>query len=337
MISVLCGCEDWVEIEAFCKKKKDELKTFLELKNGIPSHDTFDRVFSLINQKMFQECFFSWANEIRTGLGKDVIAIDGKSLNGSGPGHRALSLLHAWSSNAGLIIGAVECEKGGGEVPQIPELLKMLEIKNCIVTVDAGNARSSVAKEITNKKGNYLMIIKANEKSLCKKLENIFSGTYPESFVATESETIEPSRDRVEYRRCVCVEASEFDHLDLFKRWPNLRSIGFIEHLRIQGEVSSITRRYFISSIEANAEKILKVARIHWGVEKMNWILDVAFNEDNNREKDKVAARNLALIRRMAVGLLKPVKEKLKRSYKVLIKECGWDFEFAKQVLFGDF
>lgn len=337
VIATLCGCENWIEIESFCKKKEEDLKKILELKNGIPSHDTFDRVFSIISAKLFQDAFFSWANEIRKNLGKDIIAIDGKAVNTTGPTHSFLSLLHAWSSNTGLIIGAVECEKGAGEVPKIPDLLESLEIKDCIVTVDAGNARSSVAKAIIEKKGDYVMTVKGNEKSLCKKLENIFSGSYPDSFLATEEEKTELNRERIEYRRCVSADASQFDHLDLFDRWPELKSIGFIEHVRIKDAHSTLTRRYFISSLSSNAKQLMKVSRIHWGVEKMNWILDVAFKEDDNREKNKVSAKNLALIRRMTVGLLKSAKEKLKRSYRVLLKECGWDFEFAKQVLFGEF
>lgn len=213
VLGVLSGCECWGEIELYAREREEDFKTLFDLPNGIPSHDTLERVFSRLNPEAFQRCFYNWANSLRRKAGKELIAVDGKSLNGSDGGHDNLSLLHAWSVDSGIVIGAVECSKGGGEVPQIPVLLKDLDIKDCIVTVDAGNARSSVAKAIKNKGADYVMIVKKNESSLHKKLENIFSGSFPEKFEFTEEEKTELNRGRVEFRRCVTADASQFDHL----------------------------------------------------------------------------------------------------------------------------
>lgn len=337
VVGVLSGCECWGEIELYCREREADLKTLFELPNGIPSHDTLERVFSRLNAKSFQQCFYGWANSIRKKAGRDLIAIDGKSLNGSDGSFNNLSLLHAWSVESGIVIGAVECKKGSGEVPQIPSLLNDLELKGCIVTVDAGNARSSVAKEIKKKEADYIMIVKKNEKSLHQKMEKIFSGLYPEDFYFNEVEDTELNRGRVEFRKCVVAPAEQFDHIDLFQRWPEVKTIGYIEHVRINGKDSSLNTRFFISSLEETAIEHQVYIREHWGIENnLHWVLDVAFGEDANRVRNKVSASHLALIRRMSMGLLKKAKEKEKYSYKALRKRCGWSFEYCKQVLLGE-
>ena len=223
VVGVLSGCECWGEIELYAREKETDFKTLFELPNGIPSHDTLERVFSRLSGNSFQRCFYNWANSLRKKSGKELIAIDGKSLNGSNGGKDNLSLLHAWSVESGIVIGAVECNKGGGEVPQIPALLKDLDIKNCIVTVDAGNARSSVAKEIRSKDADYIMIVKKNEKSLHRKISNIFSGHFPDKFESTEEEATELNRGRIEFRKCVVAGAAQFNHLDILSKWPGVK------------------------------------------------------------------------------------------------------------------
>jgi predicted transposase YbfD/YdcC len=337
VVGVLSGCECWGEIELYAREKETDFKTLFELPNGIPSHDTLERVFSRLSAEAFQKCFYNWANSLRKKAGRDLIAIDGKSLNGSDGGRDNLSLLHAWSVDSGIVIGAVECNKGGGEVPQIPALLKDLEIKDCVVTVDAGNARSSVAKEIKNKQAEYIMIVKANEKTLHRKIANIFSGNFPDKFDFTEEENTELNRGRVEFRKCVVASADQFNHLDLFSSWPGLKSIGYVEHVRIANDSSSLNIRFFISSLDNDAIEHQQYIREHWQVEnKLHWVLDVAFGEDANRVRNKTAAKHLALIRRMSMGLLKKAKEKEKYSYRALRKRCGWSFDYCKQVLLGE-
>ena len=237
-------------------------------------------------------------------------------------------------------MGSVGCNKGGGEVPKIPELLELLNLTDCLVTVDAGNARSSVANAIVDKGGDYLMTIKRNEGSLYNKLESIFKGNLAEEVKNyDEFEIAEYGHGRMDYRYCVVIESDDFEHLDLLARWPKMKTIGMIQSLRIEdnndGETES-RARFFISSSKLNGEDLYHSARGHWAIENnLHWVLDVAFNEDDDRKKDKKSASNIAMLRRFAVSIMKKKKEEIKISYNRLRKKCHMDIKLLGDVILG--
>lgn len=338
VVGVLCDCDTWEHIEDFANDHIDWFKKYLKLENGIPSHDTLSRVLYKIKPEFFQKAFLDWLKSCGQLQIGEQIAIDGKELRGSGNGRLNVGVIGAWAKNKGVMLGLVKGAKGAGEVPKIPDLLKILEVKGCVVSVDAGNARSSVAKEIVNCGGDYLMTIKKNEKSLYKKIDNIFNCYYKldNPFNYSEYDTMEYGHGRFEYRRCISLDTEQFHHINLLKRWPNLKSISIVETLREKNGKYEESRRYFISSLIPNSEVILGYVRGHWSIENnCHWVLDVAFREDSCRVQNETGAQNLAIIRRFLMGQVKKKKDELKISYTRLRKKCGRNPSFLSEVLFS--
>lgn len=341
LVGVICDCDTWEEIEDFGNHYFEDLKKYFSFTNGVPSHDTINRVFSKIDPKPFQGCLLDWLNSIRKFNGKDLISIDGKEMRSSSLKKKNnLGFVQAWSKKRSIVLGSIGCNKGGGEVPKIPELLELLNLTDCLVTVDAGNARSSVANAIINRGGDYLMTIKKNEGSLYNKLESIFAGNLPEEIKNfNEFEAMEHGHGRMDYKYCVTIESDDFEHLDLLERWPEMKTIGMIQGLRLEDssdDGAEARTRFFISSSKLSGEDLYESARGHWAIENnLHWVLDVAFNEDNDRKKDRTSASNIAMLRRFAVSIMKKKKEEIKVSYNRLRKKCHMDVKLLGDVILG--
>ena len=336
LMGVICNCDSWTEIEDFGNRYEKDLKKFLTLENGIPSHDTINRVMTKINPEHFQKTLIGWLNSIRKIEGKEIICIDGKEMGQSGSGYNNLGFVQAWSFQRNLFLGGVACKKGGGEVPKIPELLDLFSIKDCIVTADAGNARSSVAKAIKERGGDYLLTIKKNENSLYKKIFNIFDGKLPfENVDWDEFSDGEYGHGRMSFKYSAVISTDSFAHLDMNNKWPDLKTIGMIENVRIEdGGLESTQRRFYISSLNLDAKNLLEKTKAHWSIENnLHWILDIAFLEDDDRKREQVSATNMAMLRRFAVSIMKKKKDQIKMSYNRLRKNCSWDFNLFSDLI----
>jgi predicted transposase YbfD/YdcC len=289
MCSVICNCDTWSEIELFCKERIDWFKKFFDLPNGVPSHDTFARVFSLINPDQFQLAFISWVSSFHRNASGEIINIDGKTLRGTGNKKTAIQMVSAWAVEANIVLGQIKTKEGSNEITAIPELLSMLEVNNCIVTIDAIGCQTSITKEITERGGDYVLALKGNQPYLKNKVENIFKEKLDfDKSIASIWETTELNRGRFESRRYICLPRKTFDHLDIFNKWTNFNSIGMVESVREEkGKVASETR-FYISSLKPKAQNFAKAVRGHWHIEnKLHWCLDVSFNRDNAFEVSK--------------------------------------------------
>ncbi len=332
--AIIAGAEDWNSIVSFGKAKKDWFDTFLDLKNGIPSHDTFRRFFSILSADAFEEFFTNWVKDI-AGIVKGVIAIDGKTVRRShGLGKKAIHMVSAWSAEKNLVLGQVKTEEKSNEITAIPKLLNVLDLKGCIVTIDAMGCQKSIAKNIIDGGGDYLLALKGNQEKLCKRVEEIFQESdlsdY-EGYDADYYETQEKSRDRYEVRRHWTLDVSDMD-IDT-SAWSNLNIIGMVESQRTIKDETSVEYRYYIGSIENDAELFAQSVRAHWGVENsLHWQLDMSFREDESRMRKGHSQENFSVMRRIALNLIKNEKS-IKLGVKNKRLRAGWDEAYLAKLL----
>lgn len=339
ILAVISGADNFVEIEEFGEAKKEWLESFLTLENGIPSHDTFRRVFGLIDPVQFRECFLGWIAAIQTVTKQEVVAVDGKSLRGSlerATEKSAIQMVSAWASQVGMSLGQVRCEEKSNEITAIPELLKMLAIEGCIVTIDAMGCQSEIVRQIVEQKADYQISLKGNQGILHEEVKEYFEWARKIEFREIEYdyfESIEKDHGRIERRRCWAV--ADIEWLTKVEKWSGLRSIAAVEVEREElttGRKSCETR-YFISSLEASAKLHCETARQHWRIENsLHWVLDVAFREDFSRVRKDHAPENFAILRQIALNLLKQNKQ-TKAGIKARRLRAGWDNEFLWQTL----
>jgi predicted transposase YbfD/YdcC len=303
VLAVLSGAESWDAIELYGNENLSFLKQILRLPNGIPSHDTINRVFGIINSRHFERLFSQWTNKLKSsGVLEKVIAIDGKTVRGSKDTFHDKSpihLVHAWSVEHNLCLGQYKTEGKSNEITAIPELLDILEFKGSIVTIDAMGTQTVIAQMIIEKEADYILALKGNQKSLCEEVEAISKLHRP---VSDTTET-EKGHGRIETRRCQVFEKGLI--VDSEGRWAGLQSVIKITSTREIGEKITTEERYYISSL--NPDKPLnRYIREHWGVENsLHWTLDMVFREDEQRKRDKRAAENFAIVRKIALNLLK--------------------------------
>jgi predicted transposase YbfD/YdcC len=337
ILATICGAEHFTEMEIFGKAKQEWLKTFLTLENGIPSHDTFARVFARLKPSAFQERFLLWTQAVRTKTDGEVIGIDGKTARRShnkkldiGPLH----LVSAWASRNRLVLGQIKVDEKSNEITAVPELLRLLEIKGCIVTVDALNTQKDTANEIREQGADYMMALKENHPTLYNEVEGIFEAVRADDnadCAISTNETVETNRGRTETRHCWSVEAP--DWVTGFDEWRDLKSIVLVEATREIKEQRSTELRYYLSSLPPNAARAAQVVREHWGVENsLHWVLDVAFREDDSRVRVGNAAENLALVRKITHNMLQQEKT-LKRGTKSKRFLAALDEAYLERVL----
>lgn len=332
LTAVICGANNWVMIEEFCKSKQDWLESILDLENGIPSHDTFGRVFAALNTAEFIECFNQWMKDVAKLTNTEVIAIDGKCLNGTKTG---LTMLNAWASENDCVVAQEVVDSKSNEITAMPALLSKLDLVGNIVTTDAMGTQKKTAKQIIQQGGDYVLCLKGNQSTLHEDVGLWFSSNLQNKLPSYES--LDCDHGRIEHRSTFAT--SDIDWLKERHDWQGLQTIvavNSIRQIKANGKKSSETR-YFISSIHADeVEKIAKAIRSHWSIEnKLHWSLDVSFDEDKNRTRVENSAANLSVIRQIALNLLK--KEK---SSKVGIEtkrmKAGWDNKYLLKII-GNF
>jgi predicted transposase YbfD/YdcC len=335
--AVICGAESWTDIEEYGKAKQVWLETFLGLPNGIPSHDTFARVFARLDPEQMQRCFLSWVTAISQLSCGEVIAIDGKELRHSydtAAGKGAIAMVSAWASVNRLVLAQRQVDEKSNEITAIPQLLSVLALAGCIVTIDAMGCQKEIAQRIVEQNAHYVLALKANQPSLFEDVQWLFEQAMATQFeqVAHEfHQTIEQGHGRVEIRRCWTL--TELDYLVQKPEWRGLTSIAMIEaQRRINGKVERETR-YYISSLSGNAAQIAGAVRSHWSIENsLHWVLDVSFNEDACRIRKDHAPQNFSLLRQIALNLLTQEKT-AKVGIKAKRKKAGWDDAYLAMVL----
>jgi len=339
---VICGADNWVDIELFGKAKLAWLKTFLKLPNGIPSHDTFGRVFAALNPQEFESSFMEWVQAINQLTQGQVIAIDGKQLRGSrdsGVGKNAIYMVSAWATENQLVLGQRKVDEKSNEITAIPKLLKLLEIKGCIVTVDAIGTQTKIAKTIIEQEGDYILAVKENQGHLYEDIHDLFEDNQRFNYAGiphSYAKWVNKDHGRIEIRQCWTISDPEYlANIRDLKRWQGLQTLVMILSERRIGDEVEVQDRYFISSLEGNAEKILRAKRSYWGIEnRLHWVLDIAFNEDHSRVRKDNAPHNFAILRHMALNLLKQEKT-AKGGIKAKRLQCGWNMDYLLKVLAG--
>lgn len=337
---IVCGANNWVEIEEYGKSKREWLSTFLELPHGIPSHDTLSDVFGRVNPVEMEQGFHSLVKSIAEIIGQEQIQIDGKVLRGSGNAGQGQSPLHmvsAWLGKAKLLLGQVKTEAQSNEITAIPELLKLLVLDGCLVTLDALGTQTEIASQIIDQGGDYLLAVKGNHKSVFEDLKDLFSGCDEVSFVDVPydyAETINKGHGRIEIRRCWTLQAP--DYLDYVQRrtdWKQLTSLIRVQRERHIAEKVNRETAYFISSRAASARDFLYAVRQHWSIEnQLHWSLDVTFREDHNQTRTGFAAENLALIRRLVLMLLQR-ETSVKVGLQAKRLRAGWNNDYFLRIL----
>lgn len=335
LLSTVCGGEDWTDMEDFGESHLDFLQSFLELPSGIPSHDTFRRVFSILKPKELEKSLVVLLEKIRESVcAGEVIAIDGKSLRGSLSKSRAISCLHlvnAWATERGIILGQVAVKDKSNEIVAIPELLDSLSLVGKVVTIDAIGCQKEIAAKIREKEADYVFCLKANHPTLHSQVMNKFEELRANNLLETVGfETVEKEHGRIETRRCYSVSTSDIPKAT---EWTDLNSVSMVERVReIKGEIST-ENHYYISSLLPHPKEIAAKIRDHWKIENtLHWTLDVIFKEDSSLLRDHVGAQNLSLLRKIAISLIKNENSK-NISIKRKRKKAGWDTKFLIKII----
>ena len=335
--AVLCGADGWVEIEQFAHAKEAWFRQFLSLENGIPSHDTFGRVFALLDPKAFEACFRSWVASISDFIPGEVIAIDGKTLRRShdrGSGLAALHLVSAWAAANRVVLGQVATEAKSNEITAIPRLLELLRIKDCIVTIDAMGCQTKIAEQILAQEGDYVLALKGNQGTLAEEVEEAFIDADAKAYAGMDSsflETREHGHGRTETRRYRTL--GDLSAVPRSALWEGMNMIGMVESERTLDGNTTHETRFYIGSIGTDVTCFARAVRSHWGIEnELHWCLDVAFREDDCRVREPAARENLAVLRHITLTRLKQDNTKL--GIKNKRKKAGWDEAYLAKLLF---
>lgn len=335
--AVICGCETHTQIALYGQKKKDWLKTFLELPGGIPSHDTFSRLFRHINPEQFVVCFQSWVSTLVDSTEGKVIPIDGKTLRHSfDKDQKPLHLVSAWAAENHFVLGQVAVEDKSNEITAIPKLLELIDVAGGLVTIDAMGCQKEIAAKIRSFGADYVLAVKDNQPHLYEDITEHFSEHLENDFAelrCEQHETFDKSHGRREWRSYYLMDVPKtLRNLDA---WKDLKTIGMvISHRQVNGQQSSEVR-YYICSIECDAKRFAEAVRSHWSIENsLHWVLDVSFDEDQSRIRKDHGAENFALLRRLAISLLKQDTSS-KASIKGKRMEAGWDNDFLMHIITG--
>jgi predicted transposase YbfD/YdcC len=336
--AAICDADSWTDVELFGQAKEQWFRGFLELPHGIPSHDTFSRVFAKIDAEQFQERFRDWIAAVEERTRGEVIAFDGKQLRRShdkAVGKKAIYMVSAWASENSLVLGQRKVDDRSNEITAVPQLLEMLEVAGCVVTTDAMNCQTETAKKVIENDADYVFVVKENHPRLLEAIQGLFDDPDEMRWVDCDYErTVDGDHGRIETRECWTTSDPEYlAYIASFADWPGLQSIGMIEAKRRTKEGTTVKRRYFISSLASNAKQLLLAVRTYWGIEnKLHWVLDLAFREDESRVRKGNGPQNCALLRHIALNLLRR-EDTANISIRAKRKKAGWDNDYLLKVL----
>lgn len=342
LCAVIAGADNWSEVATFGEGKQEWLATFLDLSEGIPSHDTFSLVFARLNPEQLQDGFISWVRAVYQRATGEVVAVDGKKLRHSfdkAEEQPMITMVSAWATEAEVVLGQVAVAEGSNEITAIPKLLRVLDLSGCIVTIDAIGCQKEVAQQIVDQQADYLLAVKGNQEHLLADVELLFRLAQQNDYAKVDCQyarTVNKGHDRIEVRHCWAISGQEsLQFLQDYAQWPQLQSVIRIDSVRHVGQSVSRQSRYYISSLPNDAEHLLKVKRSHWTIENgLHWVLDIAFREDDSRVRKGNGARNLALFRHMAVNLLKNEKT-AKGGIHNKRMQAAWNEHYLVKVLLG--
>jgi predicted transposase YbfD/YdcC len=340
--AVIAGAESWEDIELYGQEKAEWLKNFLELQHGTPSHDTFRRLFMIIDPEAVERCFAEWVASFSSVEEHEVMAIDGKTLRRSfdkSKNQKAFHLLNVFSTRTGMTIGQCKVDGKSNEITAIPEILDKLNLKNSIITIDAMGCQRNIAEKIIAQKADYILALKGNQKHLHEAVKNyckINCFSADSSIIPTVDYFDDSHGRQVQRRAFVCPEAC---HLPGLQHWPGVRQVLAIETIRqvTNQDNPRCEIRYFLSSCDASAEKQIQAIRSHWGIEnRLHWVLDMSFREDECRIRDANAARCFSVLRKIALNLVRQDSSK-RNSIKAKRKKAGWSNDYMENVMFSNF
>ena len=334
---VICNADSFEHIAEFGRAKQQWLNRFLGLPHGIPSPDTFERVFARIDPKQFKRCFMQWIEAICDLTKGEVIAVDGKTLRRShdkSDGKAAIHMVSAWACANGLVVGQIKTEDKSNEITAIPELLKMLQIKGCIVTIDAMGCQKAIAETIIEKKADYVFSLKGNHSLLHDDVKLFFQTQKETDFKDISNdyyESTDAEHGKIEIRRYWTT--SDIDWLQNKENWRKLKTICMVERERQFDHKTECETSYYIGSIGDNAERFAHAVRSHWSIENsLHWVLDVSFRDDESRIRKANAPENMAVLRHIALNMIKK-ETSLKKSIKSKRLRAGWDNDYLMKVL----
>ena len=338
--AVICGADSWVYVEMFGKSKEEWFRSFLDLPNGIPSHDTFGDVFSRLDPDRFQECFMEWSQAVAGLLPGEVVSIDGKTVRRSHDkrvGRQAIHLVSAWAAANTLTLGQVKTDQKSNEITAIPRLLELLELNGCIVTIDAMGCQKEIAQGILDRGADYLLAVKENQGRLYQDVRDLFDGAEELGWDGVPYDyatTLNKGHGRIERRECWAIsDPSCLGYLSTGGDWPGLCSVVKVVGRRDTDTGITVQPRYYISSLDVSAERLLEAVRAHWSIENsLHWSLDVTFREDQSRVRKDHSPQNMATLRQISHNLLKR-ETSLKVGIQGKRLQAGWREDYLLKVL----
>lgn len=343
--SVLCGGESFNDMEDFGKAKEEWFRSFLSLRHGIPSHDTFNRVFAALKPETFLECFLKWTQGVRQTLSQEIVAVDGKALRQAvEQGQSPRYVVSAWAHDNQLVLGQLKVADKSNEITAVPELLRALDLAGCLVTLDAMGCQKKIVREIIEADAQYTVGLKGNQETVLQEVKSFLDDALKEDLAPAPRggpktsrrlasvETVEKDHGRLEIRRYY--QSADLEWFADLKEWEGLRSVGMVESIRQVGDAAPTTEwRYYLSSLPVDVERFARSVRGHWGVENsLHWVLDVQMGEDRSRARAGHAPENLATLRRLALNLLKQEKTK-KRGVRGKQLNAGWNHAYLLRLL----
>lgn len=333
--AVMAGCDVWDDIADFCRVKEEWFKESLNmtLENGIPSHDTLARVWGMVRPQEFEECFRSWVASVCQKTKGEIISIDGKTLCGStGEGKNPIHMVSAWAHEQQMVLGQLATDEKSNEITAVPNLLKVLDISGCIITADAMSCQKEIVCKIVSNNAEYVLGLKGNQANLHKDTIDYFSMAvsdkklYPET---QHTQTLDKGHGRVETRDYYLVNT--LDWLESRDEWSGLRGLGMVHAKVSDGEKVTEENRYYITSL-TDVNVFAGAVRAHWGIENsLHWCLDMTFKEDYSRIRKDHSAENMAVVRHLALDILKQYPEKISLARKR--RRCSYDDAFLASVL----
>jgi predicted transposase YbfD/YdcC len=338
LCAVICGADSCADMEYFARVRVSWLEEHLGVADFTPSHDTFSRIFSLLDPEPLNRCFIAWTEAMRDASQGEIIAVDGKQMRRSFDRvnkQHALYLVSAWACNNALVLGQVQVAEKSNEMTAVPRLLEMIDIRGAIVTVDALNTQKEIASTIIDRKGQYVLALKANHPDLFDDVRVYLDSERERHFETAPHSSIRTTdheHGRREVRRCYCVETKTLDFLRGKDDWKGLQSIACVESKRTFDGKTTTERRYYLSSLPADAKVILNAVRAHWGIEnKLHWVLDMTFDEDRSRTRKDHGPQNLALMRKIAMNLYR--RNTRKACLRLKKMHAVWDQDYVLELL----